>query len=242
MSHHRWHGGTPDSCARRGCDRRAGGGSGARPGPGGELLGYLVARRRRPATTDDLVRALWDEDPPATAATIVHGLVHRIRGALGAEAVVSDPSGYQLGPCIADVDLWTLLDLIDAGEVASTRASWREPVFGPYADRRWARAAVEPVRALVEPDREALLRTRRRVPVRRLVGRRRELAAVHPGLRHSRVVTVVGMGGVGKTGWRWRCAHDVEGAGDPHRRGRGGRPRGLPGGHRARPSEQRRTR
>ena len=64
---------------------------------------------------------------------------------------------------------------------------------------------------MVEPDPEALLRTRRRVPVRRLVGRRRELAAVQAGLRHSRVVTIVGMGGVGKTRLALEVARDVDG-------------------------------
>ena len=137
---------------------------------------------------------------PRPPATIVHGLVRRIRGALGAEAVLSDAAGYHLGPGVDDVDLWERARP-DRGRRARRRAGVLAGA-GLRALRRspmGARAAVEPARAVVEPDPEALLRTRRRVPVRRLIGRRRELAAVQAGLRHSRVVTIVGMGGVGKT-------------------------------------------
>ena len=164
-----------------------------------ELLGYLVAQRRRPATTDDVVGALWGGDPPATAPTIVHGLVRRLRAALGAESVTHDPRGYRLGPHVHDVDLWEVQDLIGAGALADARARWREPVFGAYAERPWARKASEITRPVIEPDHDALLRPRRHVPVRRLVGRRRELATVEAGLRRSRIVTLVGLGGVGKT-------------------------------------------
>src|SRR5687767_6750999 len=94
-----------------------------------ELLAYLVARRRSPASTDDIVDALWQDDPPATAPTIVHGLVRRIRQALGQDAVQHDDDGYRLGDAVGDVDLFVVDELIESGALAEARSRWRDPAF-----------------------------------------------------------------------------------------------------------------
>ena len=205
-----------------------------------ELLGYLVARRRAPATTDDIVHALWDDDPPATATTIVHGLVRRIRGALGTAAVLSDLRGYHLGPCVDDVDLWNLLELIEAGELAGA--------LGGLAGARLRAVRRSPVGA----------RRRRACPSR---GRARPGSAPpHSPARAGPTADRPAPGAGGRAGrtaaladrhhrGHGRCREDAAGSrgrggrggtGDAHRCRGGGRPDGLPGGHRARPGEQRR--
>lgn len=176
-------------------DRTLGGGQ-AR-----ELLAFLVARRGRPATTTEIIDTLWAESPPATAATIVHGLVRRIRKAIGSDLLAHDQRGYFLDLRSAVVDLWVLDEALRAGDRAAVRRAWRHPAFGVFATRPWAQVAVEPFAELIDPgdDDTGLLRARRRVPVSRLVGRRRELTSVGSAIRRSRLVTIVGLGGVGKT-------------------------------------------
>ncbi|MGV3758328.1 MAG: ATP-binding protein, partial [Actinomycetota bacterium] len=165
-----------------------------------ELLALLVARRGRPTTTTRVIDALWPQEPPATAATIVHGLVRRIRRCLGTDAVVHDDRGYRLDLAPADVDLWTLDEHLRAGDRTLVQRSWREPAFGVYRDRPWARDAIADFASIVEVDGDLTApRSRRRVPVSRLVGRRRELSTVTAAVRRSRLVTIVGLGGVGKT-------------------------------------------
>lgn len=165
-----------------------------------ELLALLVARRGAPLTTGDVVDALWPHDPPATATTIVHGLVRRLRSALGAHVVVNDAMGYRLELPADAVDLWALSDGARAGAPPAPGV-WREPVFGPYADRLWARDAVADLdlHRGGRADTVELRRPRQVAPVSRLVGRRRELTAVAAATRRSRLVTVVGLGGVGKS-------------------------------------------
>lgn len=166
-----------------------------------ELLALLAGRRGAPLTTGDVVDALWPEHPPATATTIVHGLVRRLRAALGAEAVVNDAMGYRLELPADAVDLWALVDAVAAGDHQRARGAWREPVFGVYHDRAWARAALAELDQLrgLTADATGLPRGRQVAPVTRLVGRRRELAAVAAATKRSRLVTIVGLGGVGKS-------------------------------------------
>lgn len=165
-----------------------------------ELLALLVARRGQPTTTTEVIDALWPDGPPATAATIVYGLVLRIRRALGADVVVHDDHGYRLDLDPVDVDLWTLDEHLRAGERTQVLRSWREPAFGSYHDRPWAQDAAADFASIVALDDDpSAPSSRRRVPVTRLVGRRRELARVTAAIRLSRLVTIVGLGGVGKT-------------------------------------------
>src|SRR5881409_3609643 len=51
-------------------------------GRGRSLLALLTLHAGQPVLAERLVDELWGGDPPATAATIVHGLVSRLRRAL----------------------------------------------------------------------------------------------------------------------------------------------------------------
>jgi SARP family transcriptional regulator, regulator of embCAB operon len=53
-----------------------------------ELMGFLVVNRRRAVSRDELLAALWPEDPPAGASASLNTLLSRIRRALGQERVV----------------------------------------------------------------------------------------------------------------------------------------------------------
>lgn len=166
-----------------------------------ELLALLAAHRDLPLSTAQLIDALWPSDPPATAPTIVHGLVRRLRSALGPDAVANDGTGYRLALPADAVDLWLLDDAARAGDDRRVRALWRDPLLGQYADRPWAKAALQRLEHLrgAATDAGGLRRARQAAPISRLVGRRRELRAVQEALARTRLVTIVGLGGVGKS-------------------------------------------
>lgn len=54
-------------------------------GRGRSLLALLTLHAGQPVAAERLIDELWGEDPPATAATVVHGLVSRLRKALEPE-------------------------------------------------------------------------------------------------------------------------------------------------------------
>ena len=168
-----------------------------------ELLGVLTANRGMAVDTPAVIEALWGPAAPATAATIVHGAVARIRKALGSAALVRTDAGYLLDPSLVTVDLWELDEHIAAGRLAEARAQLVEPLYGPYAQRQWAAPTIAALREQLgrggaTNSTSGTLRAGG-APVTRLIGRRRELAALRAAHGRSRLVTIVGLGGVGKS-------------------------------------------
>jgi predicted ATPase/DNA-binding SARP family transcriptional activator len=81
------------------------------------VLARLVAARGRSVSDDVLVDALWGEQPPATARKTLQGKVHRLRQAIGNDAVVRSNGGYRLGPTV-DVDIDDVERLVAEGRRA----------------------------------------------------------------------------------------------------------------------------
>ncbi|TWP51128.1 tetratricopeptide repeat protein [Lentzea tibetensis] len=109
------------------------------------LLAMLVVGANRPVAIDDIVDSLWGDAPPATARTIVHGYVSKLRKVLeeadptGSATIRTTPPGYELS-----VDPWRLdqhrarqLVASARGKPAAIRAGllrealglWRGPVL-----------------------------------------------------------------------------------------------------------------
>jgi len=60
------------------------------------LLAMLVLHANRVVSAENLVDALWGEDPPPSAANTLQGYVSHLRRALGARYIVTRPPGYVL--------------------------------------------------------------------------------------------------------------------------------------------------
>ena len=60
------------------------------------LLAVLLLHANEVVSQDRLIDALWDEAPPRTAATALHGHVSRLRKLIGRDRLVTDPPGYRL--------------------------------------------------------------------------------------------------------------------------------------------------
>jgi DNA-binding SARP family transcriptional activator len=143
-------------------------------GRGRALLALLVLHAGDEVPAERLIDELWGEHPPATAGTVVQGLVSRLRRALeparakGEEATVLQTigNGYRLAVDRGAVDADRFKHLLDAarGAMPGVRSAllaealmlWRGPaladfVYEPFAQRPIS--ALDELRLLATEDR-----------------------------------------------------------------------------------------
>lgn len=82
------------------------------------LLSVLALNPGAVVATDDLITALWGEDPPAAARKTLQTYVWNLRQALGADAIATEPPGYVLRVGADDVDVGRFRTLVRAGTAA----------------------------------------------------------------------------------------------------------------------------
>ena len=72
------------------------------------LLAVLVVHAGRRVSTDALIRALWQDSPPAAARSSLHAHVSRLRGLLAAQGAAgclrTEAAGYTLDVDARQVD------------------------------------------------------------------------------------------------------------------------------------------
>jgi predicted ATPase/DNA-binding SARP family transcriptional activator len=71
------------------------------------LLAALLCARDRPLTTDQLVQAVWGDEPPPSAIGSLQAYLSRLRRLLGPQLIVRESGGYALrvAPGVVDVDV-----------------------------------------------------------------------------------------------------------------------------------------
>jgi DNA-binding SARP family transcriptional activator/tetratricopeptide (TPR) repeat protein len=79
------------------------------------LLAMLLVRAGRIVAVDDLVDALWDNDPPVTARGQLQNCVSRLRRLLPADTIITDPAGYGIRVEPDDLDATRFAALTAAG-------------------------------------------------------------------------------------------------------------------------------
>jgi DNA-binding SARP family transcriptional activator len=60
------------------------------------VLAHLVLRSNQPVPADQMIDALWGEEPPETARSTIQTYVYRLRKLLGEERIEGRSSGYIL--------------------------------------------------------------------------------------------------------------------------------------------------
>ena len=125
------------------------------------VLGCLLVHSGEAVSADRLIHALWDERPPSTAKTLIHGHIAQLRKLLEPERgrgeqgmlLATTPSGYVLRAEARAVDSHVFEDLMAEGNEAiedgrheeaarllrKALELWRGPAFGDLADESWAR-------------------------------------------------------------------------------------------------------
>ena len=189
------------------------------------LLALLALTPGLARRADYLADQLWDGCPPS--ANALQALVSRLRRVLGAEAVVSRPNGYALAIEPEAVDLVRFDRLVRQGTAPAARQALAlvgpEPLaeFADVPDladearrieadcwrlRDLAQSEPEPPppgppssSAAAGPARSGPGAAHLAAPPRPLIGRDQLLAALGRRLAETRLLTLVGAGGAGKT-------------------------------------------
>ncbi|HZC74906.1 MAG TPA: BTAD domain-containing putative transcriptional regulator [Gaiellaceae bacterium] len=82
------------------------------------LLAVLLVNRRRVVTSEQLVDALWGEDPPASAVQSLQVYVHGLRRALGSERIETAGRGYRTVVGEDELDLDRFERTLERGRAA----------------------------------------------------------------------------------------------------------------------------
>ncbi|MGM1063173.1 BTAD domain-containing putative transcriptional regulator [Saccharothrix sp. Mg75] len=157
------------------------------------LLAMLVLEANRVVTIDEIVDSLWVDDPPATARTIVHGYVSRLRRMLeqadpaGSARILTTPPGYQLAVDPWRLDFHRARQLVSSarGKPAAIRAQLLRESLGLWRGQVLADVPGEPITTDLEELRLAALEERVEAELElgrhlELVGELRQLVTEHP--------------------------------------------------------------
>ncbi|WP_199441092.1 AfsR/SARP family transcriptional regulator [Umezawaea beigongshangensis] len=157
------------------------------------LLALLVVEAGRTVPVDRIVDGLWGDAPPATARTIVHGYVSRLRRLFrqadpsGSARIVTTPTGYQLEVDPWRLDLHRARELVAAarGKSAAMRAGLLREALGLWRGRALADVPGDPV--TTDLDELRLVAIEERIAAEldlgrhlELVGELRQLVTEHP--------------------------------------------------------------
>jgi predicted ATPase len=176
---------------------------------GRELVKLLALAPAFRLHREQVLDVLWRDLPPDAALNNLHQAVHVARRVLGADSIRSEDELLRLE---ADVDVARFERAADAALRAGTRAAYRaalslyggellpENRYDDWADARRDElaeraAALEAALASLGPETASSLP----VETSSFIGRARELAELRTLLGHTRLLTLCGPGGGGKT-------------------------------------------
>lgn len=159
---------------------------------------------------------LWPGDLPENPKASLQSLVARLRPQLPAGVLESAPGGYRLAVRRDEVDAIRFQDAVAAaaaappeqaaGLASAALALWTGEPWTPGEGYDWFERALHEDRATAvrlggHAPAAALVEAASGIPVplTPLIGRTEELAAVADAVRRSRLTTIIGTGGAGKT-------------------------------------------
>ena len=130
------------------------------------LLALLVLQAGEPVSAERLIDELWGEQPPPTAATVIHGAIARLRRVLEPDRkkretssiIETTATGYRLAIDPDTVDANRFKRLLDEArasppEIAATQLSealrlWRGPPLADFAYEPFAQRAISALEEL----------------------------------------------------------------------------------------------
>ncbi len=106
------------------------------------MLAVLLLNANRVVSVDRLVAALWEDEPPETAAKAVQVHVSQLRKLLGKERLETRPPGYLLRVGEDELDVARFQRLVEAGGYAEALELWRGPPLAEFAELSFAQAEI----------------------------------------------------------------------------------------------------
>jgi class 3 adenylate cyclase/DNA-binding SARP family transcriptional activator len=151
------------------------------------LLAFLALNANRVVARDQLVEALWDDEPPETAGKALQVYVSQLRKLLGRERLETTPQGYLLRLEPDELDLARFQRLHESERPTEALALWRGDPLADLAGQRFAQGEI----ARLQELRLACLEQRIEQDLARgrhaeLVGELDALAREHPLREHLR--------------------------------------------------------
>ena len=94
------------------------------------VLSYLLLRANTAVATSDLIKAVWEDDPPVTARKMLQNAVAGLRGVFaeagpGTARVLTHAPGYRLEVRPENIDLWCFQQLAEAGRARLAAGDWQ---------------------------------------------------------------------------------------------------------------------
>ena len=127
------------------------------------LLACLLLQPNEVVSSDRLIEALWEDEPPETAPKALQVYVSQLRKALGKERLETRAPGYRLRVEPGELDATRFERLVAEGKPQEALALWRGDPLSEFAYQRFAQAEIARVEELrltsleqrIEQDLEA---------------------------------------------------------------------------------------
>ena len=162
--------------------------------PGGRamsLLALLALRVGQAIPADRLIGELWGGEAPATARTLLHGFVSKLRKALGAEVIETSGTGYRLALAEEAVDIHRFRIMVQESQGLDARGResrlddalelWRGPALADLTYEPFAQGAITALEDHWLTAHEELVRARLELGGnRQAVAELADLVAEHP--------------------------------------------------------------
>ena len=120
------------------------------------LLAMLLLHANEVVSTDRLIEALWEQQPPETAAKALQVYVSQLRKLLGRDRLETKAFGYRLRVGEGELDLERFQRQVAEHKPQEALAGWRGPPLADFSYQRFA----EPEIARLEELRLACLEER----------------------------------------------------------------------------------
>ena len=91
------------------------------------MFAALALSPRTAVSVAELIRAVWDDDPPRTADRTLQSYVVRLRKAVGPTTILRVGAGYQLDVDPEAIDVTRFRRHLAAGDVIAALAEWGGP-------------------------------------------------------------------------------------------------------------------
>jgi DNA-binding SARP family transcriptional activator len=166
------------------------------------LLAMLLLEPNRAVSTSRLIDAVWEEDPPDTAAKALQVYVSRLRKLLGRERLETRAPGYRLRVDEGELDLDRVRRLVEEGAFDEALVHWRGTPLSDLAPLRFAQVAAAGLEELrlscVEQRMEGALAEGRHLAV---AGELEMLVVAHPLRERMRAQLMLAL---------YRCGRQAE--------------------------------